>query len=75
MAGRQYGRAALVVPIGVLAALQLSGCSPGALGSASIASYGQANAMSPVGYSERQVDDTHYEVRANGTESTPRSTP
>ena len=72
MAGRRLARSALVVPMGMLAAMQLSGCSPSTLASASIASYTQSNAVIAAGYSEKQLDATHYEVRANGTEATPR---
>jgi hypothetical protein len=37
-----------------------------------IASYGQANALSPSGYSEKQVSDTQYQVTATGTDATPK---
>ncbi len=38
----------------------------------SVASYGASNVMSPSGYSEKQLDDTHYQVTATGTEATPK---
>jgi hypothetical protein len=55
-------------------------CCAGALGACSgtslltqpIASYGESNAFAPAGYSQTKVDDTHYQVRATGTEATPR---
>jgi hypothetical protein len=37
-----------------------------------IASYAESNAFAPAGYSQTKVDDTHYQVRATGTEATPR---
>jgi len=37
-----------------------------------VASYGQSNMMSPAGYWEKQIDDTHYQVTAAGTEATPK---
>jgi hypothetical protein len=36
-----------------------------------VASYGASNVFSPSGYSETKVDDTHYQVKATGTEGTP----
>jgi hypothetical protein len=44
----------------------------GGLGLTSVASYGASNALSPSGYSEKQIDDTHYQVTATGTEATPK---
>lgn len=49
----------------------LAACASGP-GLSSVASYGQANAFSPAGYTEKQVDDTHYQVTATGTAATPK---
>jgi hypothetical protein len=38
-----------------------------------IASLSASNIMSPSGYSENKVSDTQYQVRATGTESTPKA--
>lgn len=50
------------------------GLSTGALGigGGMTAGYTAANAILPVGYSEEQVDETHWRVRAHGTETTTR---
>jgi hypothetical protein len=37
-----------------------------------VASYGQSNALSPAGYWENKIDDTHYQVTATGTDATPK---
>ena len=50
----------------------LGGCSGMPLMTQPIASYGESNAFAPAGYSQTKVDDTHYQVRATGTEATPR---
>jgi hypothetical protein len=38
-----------------------------------IASFGASNVLSPSGYSESKVSDTQYQVKATGTESTPKA--
>ena len=53
-------------------AAALGGCSGMPLLTQPIASYGEANAFAPAGYSQTKVDGTHYQVRATGTEATPR---
>jgi hypothetical protein len=50
----------------------LGACSGVPLLTQPIASYGESNAFAPAGYSQTKIDDTHYQVRATGTESTPR---
>ena len=50
----------------------LGACSGMPLLTQPIASYGESNAFAPAGYSQTKVDDTHYQVRATGTEATPR---
>ena len=53
----------------------LAACTGGGLdgltGGGMVAGYEPANAVLPVGYSDAQIDDTHYKVRAHGTERTP----
>jgi hypothetical protein len=55
--------------------LLLAGCAGGGLPSmgASTASYSAANAIYSVGYSEKSLDATHYQVKASGTDTTPRA--
>jgi hypothetical protein len=55
-------------------ALLLAGCAGGglSLGGGGMAPYSAANAIYPVGYSERSIDATHYEVKASGTDTTTR---
>ena len=50
----------------------LGACSGVPLLPQPIASYGESNAFAPAGYSQTKVDETHYQVRATGTEATPR---
>ena len=38
-----------------------------------VASFSAANALAPSGYSETKVSDTQYQVRATGTEATPKA--
>ena len=35
-------------------------------------SYSASNAMMPIGYSETPIDATHYQVKASGSEQTPK---
>jgi hypothetical protein len=49
----------------------LSACSGLPHLDAPIAAYGASNVFSPSGYNQTKVDDTHYQVKATGTESTP----
>jgi len=50
----------------------LNGCS-GLTGlSDPVATYGPSNILSPTGYSQTQVDETHFKVTGTGTESTPK---
>lgn len=53
-----------------ICAVMVAGCAGGALGPA-VATYGAANIFSPVGYSQTQIDETHYTVTATGSEVTP----
>jgi hypothetical protein len=55
-----------------LSAAGFSGCS-GLTGlSDPVATYGASNILSPTGYSQTQIDETHYKVTGTGTESTPK---
>ena len=38
-----------------------------------VASFGAANMLSPSGYTEAKVSDTEYQVKATGTEATPKA--
>jgi hypothetical protein len=58
--------------VGMVPAAALLAACAGGPGLGSVASYGQSNMMSPAGYAEKQVDDTHYQVTATGTEATPK---
>ena len=52
----------------------LAACGgPGVISAPSVATYMRSNAFVLAGYSEKTIDDTHYEVRANGTAGTPRA--
>jgi hypothetical protein len=53
-------------------AVALGGCSGLPALSPSVASYGASNIISPTGYGQTKVDDTHYQVTATGTEATPK---
>jgi hypothetical protein len=55
------------------ALLVLAGCSGGLSVSGMTTPYDRANAMMPIGYSETPVDKTHYQVKASGTDTTPRA--
>jgi len=37
-----------------------------------VADYTASSVFSPAGYSQTQIDDTHYQVEASGTEATPK---
>jgi len=52
-------------------AFALAGC--GGIDMKPVASLSASNVMSPSGYSESKVSDTQYQVRATGTESTPKA--
>jgi len=65
-------RAAGIAAMGC-AALLLSACSGITQLSPPVASYEAANAFMPSGYSATKLDATHYQVKATGTESTPKS--
>jgi hypothetical protein len=54
------------------AALLLPGCAGGLSMAGSTTAYEASNAFMPVGYSEVQIDATRYEVKASGTDSTPK---
>ena len=54
-----------------LASLLLRACAGADL--KPVASLSAANMMSPSGYSETKVSDTQYQVRATGTEATPKA--
>jgi hypothetical protein len=54
------------------AAAVLGGCSGMAQIATPIASYGGSNAFSPAGYAQTKLDETHFQVRATGTEATPK---
>jgi hypothetical protein len=56
---------------GLTCALGLAGCA--GLDAKPVASLSASNMMSPSGYSESKVSDTQYQVRATGTESTPKA--
>ena len=49
----------------------LAGCS-GIPHIVPVASYGASNIFSPAGYDQTKIDDTHYKVKAVGTEATPK---
>ncbi len=70
MRWRTFAGLVALVPGAALLAACAGG--PGGLGLTSVASYGASNAFSPAGYSEKQIDDTHYQVMATGTEATPK---
>ena len=38
-----------------------------------VASFGASNALSPSGYAETKISDTQYQVKATGTEATPKA--
>ncbi len=49
----------------------VAGCSNMSGLTQPVASYGASNIMSPAGYSQTMVDETHFKVTATGTEATP----
>ncbi len=53
------------------AAVVLGSCS-GVPELTPITTYGSANAFTPSGYSQTKIDDTHYTVKAPGTEASPK---
>lgn len=66
-----YSRIAGALALGSLAVL-LGGCSGMSLLTTPVASYGAANIFAPTGYSQTKLDDMHYQVKAMGTEATPK---
>ncbi len=53
-------------------AAALGGCSAVSGFSSPIATYGPSNVLSPAGYAQTKIDDTHFKVTATGTEATPK---
>jgi hypothetical protein len=51
----------------------LAGCGGTPLLGPSIASYGASNILSPAGYAQTKLDETHFKVTATGTEATPKA--
>src|SRR5512134_3861026 len=72
MSTRQLMTPSLRAGFAVSAALLLAGCAGGLSMTGATTSYSASNAMMPVGYSELPIDPTHYEVKAAGTEQTPK---
>lgn len=73
MSMRQPMTPALRAAYAACTALLAAGCAGGGLSlSGSTTSYSASNAMMPVGYSEKEIEAAHYEVRAAGSEQTPR---
>lgn len=66
-------RAARFLSVVIVAsgALQLGACAGTDL--TPVASFGAANMLSPSGYAETKVSDTEYQVKATGTEATPKA--
>ncbi|MEO8419777.1 MAG: hypothetical protein ABI457_01160 [Hyphomicrobium sp.] len=67
MQRRNAGGSLLVIPCVVL----LGACAGVDL--KPVASLSAANALAPSGYSETKVSDSEYQVRATGTEATPKA--
>ena len=67
MQRRNAGGSLLMMPCVVL----LGACAGTDL--SPVASLNAANALAPSGYSETKVSDTQYQVRAAGTEATPKA--
>jgi hypothetical protein len=62
----------LAIPSAIISsALLLAACAGTDL--TPIASFGASNALSPSGYSETKISDTQYQVKATGTEATPKA--
>jgi hypothetical protein len=53
------------------AAVTISACSSLPQLGPPVTAYSAWNVFSPSGYSEQKIDDTHYKVKATGTEATP----
>jgi hypothetical protein len=53
-------------------AATLGGCSGVSSLGTPIASYGASSILSPSGYGQTMIDDTHFKVTATGTEATPK---
>jgi len=58
--------------IGTILAIAPCGILLGACDLKPVASFGASNVLSPSGYSEAKLSDTQYQVKAVGTEATPR---
>lgn len=60
--------------LAVVGGLALAGCSADSaqFGIGGVASYSAANVVLTTGYNEDRIDPTHYRVRVNGTEQTPK---
>jgi hypothetical protein len=54
----------------LICAAGLGGCTGGLTDP--VAAYGPSNIMSPTGYSQSKIDETHFKVTATGTPSTPK---
>lgn len=67
MQRRNAGGSLLVIPCIVL----LGACA--GVDMKPVASLSAANALAPSGYSETKVSDSEYQVRATGTEATPKA--
>ena len=63
---RQASMAALAFGTGAI----LAGCGTAGPSAVGLNSYVRSNAMSPVGFYEKQIDATHYEVVGVGMETT-----
>ncbi len=64
-----YRRHAAVV--GLSCSVLLGGCT-GIAQLTPVASYTASNAFSPAGYGQTKLGDDHYQVKATGTEATPK---
>jgi hypothetical protein len=58
--------------VAACAAIGLASCS-GVPELTPVTIYGSSNVFTPSGYSQTKIDDTHYKVKAAGTEATPQS--
>ena len=58
-------------PCALSAAVTISACSSLPQLGPPVTAYSAWNVFSPSGYSEQKIDDTHYKVKATGTEATP----
>lgn len=65
--------AGFAIALSALAACSGPSALSGALSGAAVAAYTRSNSIVVAGYSEKAIDPTHYEVRATGTDSTPKA--